>query len=93
MGSRTLWGFLLFGNTFIKQSQIYVQKYVSDSYGSQVYSKDNGKTIHSKRKWKSVVQKVKQEVVPFVRKSGLFEKTYSTYALDFKVSTKVTIKY
>ena len=48
----------------------------------QVYSKDNGKTIHSKRKWKSVVQKVKQEVVPFVRKSGL----YSTYALDFKVT-------
>ena len=38
-------------------------------------------------KWKSVVQKVKQEVVPFVRKSGIFEKTYSTYALDFKVST------
>ena len=66
--------------------KIIVQKYVSDSYGSQVYSKDNGKTIHSKRKWKSVVQKVKQEVVPFVRKSGLFEKTYSTYALDFKVT-------
>ena len=38
-------------------------------------------------KWKSVVQKVKQEVVPFVRKSGIFEKTYSTYALDFKVGT------
>ena len=67
--------------------KILVQEYVSDSYGTQVYSKDNGKTIHSKRKWKSVVQKVKQEVVPFVRKSGLFEKTYSTYALDFKVST------
>ena len=66
--------------------KIIVQKYVSDSYGSQVYSKDNGNTIHSKRKWKSVVQKVKQEVVPFVRKSGLFEKTYSTYALDFKVT-------
>ena len=29
---------------------------------------------------------MKKEVVPLARKTGIFEKTYSTYALDFKVS-------
>ena len=57
---------------------------IKKSNALQPDSKNKSKTICS-AKWKSVVQKVKQEVVPFVRKSGIFEKTYSTYALDFKV--------